>query len=328
MVNDMIEQWIIGVDLGGTTIKLAVIQQTGEIKHKWEIPTDVSSEGRNITYDIANSIREKLVELEIPKRNILGIGLGAPGPVDLENGVIYEAVNLGWKNNYPLQQLLEDETDIPTIIDNDANCAALGEMWKGAGSGAKELICITLGTGVGGGVIANGDIIHGINGAAGEIGHITSVPIGGAPCNCGKTGCLETISSATGIVRIAMEKLQNQRQADGELVRLFLQKGKVTAKDVFDTAREGDSIAMDVVNEVAYYLGLALANVANLLNPETIVLGGGVSKAGDVLLNPVKDYFNKYALNRVAHSTKLTIATLGNDAGVIGAAWLVLNKKQ
>jgi glucokinase len=323
----MLEKWIIGVDLGGTTTKLAILKQTGEIKHKWEIPTDVSSEGSNITYDIAKSINEKLVEFDISKSNIFGIGLGAPGPVDLDNGVIYEAVNLGWKDNYPLQQVLQDATEIPTIIDNDANCAALGEMWKGAGNGAKELICITLGTGVGGGVIANGDIIHGINGAAGEIGHITSVPVGGAPCNCGKMGCLETVSSATGIVRLATEKLQN-RLDDSKLVQLFLQKGKVTAKDVFDTAREGDSVAKDVVNEVAFHLGLALANVANVLNPEKIVLGGGVSKAGDVLLIPVNDYFKKFAFNRVALSTKLDIATLGNDAGVIGAAWLVINKKQ
>lgn len=320
------EKWIIGVDLGGTTTKLAVLQQTGEIIHKWEIPTDVSSEGRNITYDIAKSINEKIVELDILKSNILGIGLGAPGPVDLENGVIYEAVNLGWKDQYPLQQLLEDATAIPTVIDNDANSAALGEMWKGAGDGAKDLICITLGTGVGGGVIANGDIIHGINGAGGEVGHITSVPVGGAPCNCGKTGCLETVASATGIVRIAMGKLQNI-QVDSKLHHLIIHKGKITAKDVFDIAREGDLIANEVLNEVAVHLGLALANVATIFNPDKIVLGGGVSKAGYVLLKPVKEYFEKFAFNRVAQSTKLTIATLGNDAGVIGAAWLVLNKK-
>ena len=321
----MKEKLIIGDDLGGTTTKLAVLKQTGEIINKWEIPTDVSSEGRNIICDIAKSINQKIVELDITNGDILGIGLGAPGPVNLENGVIYEAVNLGWQDKYPLQQLLEEATAISTIIDNDANCAALGEMWKGAGNGAKDLICITLGTGVGGGIIANGDIIHGINGAGGEIGHVTSVSVGGAPCNCGKTGCLETIASATGIVRLARGKLQN-RQVDSKLHHSLIHKGKITAKDVFDAASEGDLIANDVVNEVAKYLGLALANVATIFNPEKIVLGGGVSKAGDTLLKPVKEYFEKFVFNRVAQSTKLTIATLGNDAGVVGAAWLVLKK--
>jgi glucokinase len=322
----MSEKWIVGVDLGGTSTKLAIINLEGEISHKWEIPTDVSEEGKNITLDIAKSIGQKLEELGILKTNVLGIGMGAPGPVDLENGIIYEAINLGWKNRYPLQQVLEDATAIPVVIDNDANCAALGEMWKGAGNGAKELVCITLGTGVGGGVIANGDIVHGINGAAGEIGHITSVTEGGAPCNCGKSGCLETVASATGIVRIATEKLQKE-PVEGEMQNLFLKNGKLTAKDVFDTARNGDQAAKDVLIEVAFHLGLALANVANTTNPEKIVLGGGVSRAGDILLAPVKEYFEKFAFIRVAQSTKITIATMGNDAGVIGAAWLVLNKK-
>lgn len=322
----MSENLIIGVDLGGTTIKLAIINVEGEISHKWEIPTDVTDEGKNIISDIAEAIDQKLGEHSIPKTNVIGIGMGAPGPVDLENGIIYEAINLGWKNKYPLQQKLEEATQLPVVIDNDANCAALGEMWKGAGNGAKEVVCITLGTGVGGGVIANGDIVHGINGAAGEIGHITSVTADGAPCNCGKTGCLETVASATGIVRIATEKMQ-QEPSEGEMHKLFVQNGKITAKDVFDSARNGDQLANEVINEVAFHLGLALSHVANTTNPEKIVIGGGVSRAGDILLAPVKAYFEKFAFIRVAQSTKLTIATMGNDAGVIGAAWLVLNKK-
>lgn len=322
----MSEKFVIGVDLGGTSIKLAIVSLEGEISQKWEIPTDVTNQGENITVDIAKSIDQKLEEFGLNKTNVIGIGMGAPGPVNLEEGIIYEAINLGWRNNYPLQQILEHATSIPVVIDNDANCAALGEMWKGAGNGAKDVVCITLGTGVGGGVIANGDIIHGVNGAAGEIGHITSVPEGGSPCNCGKTGCLETVASATGVVRIATEKLQNQ-PVDGELHRIFSRNGKVSAKDVFDAARNSDPTANEVLKEIAFYLGLALANVANTLNPEKIVLGGGVSRAGDVLVAPVKEYFEKYAFIRVAKSTKITLATMGNDAGVIGAAWLVLNKK-
>ncbi|MDP4163031.1 MAG: ROK family glucokinase, partial [Bacillota bacterium] len=194
----MAEKWLVGVDLGGTTTKLAFINLYGEIIHKWEIQTDNTDNGKNITINIAKAIDLKLEELDQEKSRLLGIGMGAPGPVNYATGVIYNAVNLGWHDNYPLKDMLEVETSLPAIIDNDANCAALGEMWKGAGNGAKDIVCVTLGTGVGGGVIANGDIVQGFSGAGGEIGHITSMPIGGAPCNCGKTGCLETIASATG----------------------------------------------------------------------------------------------------------------------------------
>lgn len=321
----MAEKWLIGVDLGGTTTKLAFISLYGEVLHKWEIPTDVSNEGKNITLHIAKSIDQKLEELGHSKSEVVGIGMGAPGPVDLSSGIIFEAVNLGWREPYPLKDLLEVETSLPAVIDNDANCAALGEMWKGAGNGAKDLVCVTLGTGVGGGVIANGDIVHGISGAAGEIGHITSLAEGGAPCNCGKTGCLETIASATGIVRIAKEVLSSV-PANGDLTAVFKETGLVTAKDVFDAARRDDVNALKVINTVALHLGIALANIANTLNPEKIVLGGGVSKAGDVLLNPVKEQFLRNSFPRVAQSTEISIATLGNDAGVIGAAWLVKNK--
>lgn len=325
-MRNLAEKWIIGIDLGGTTTKLAFVSTKGEIIDKWEIPTDVTNEGNNIIRDISKSINQKLGEKGKLKTDIIGIGMGAPGPVNLETGVIYGAVNLGWKTEYHLKQIVEKETQIPTVIDNDANCAALGEMWKGAGNGAKDVVLVTLGTGVGGGVITNGDIVQGINGAAGEIGHISSIPEGGAPCNCGKSGCLETIASATGIVRIANSKLQTE-VVEGELLKLYKKTGIVTAKDVFDAARNGDSVAKQVVEEVSYYLGLALANVANTLNPEKIVLGGGVSKAGDILLTPVEGYFRKYSFPRVAQSTRLAVATLGNDAGVIGAAWLVINKK-
>lgn len=321
----MSNQWIAGVDLGGTTTKIAFITMDGEIVHKWEIPTDNANEGQNITVNIAESINDKLHELGEKKDKLIGIGMGAPGPVDYETGIILNVVNLGWKDNYPLKDSLEAAAGLPAAIENDANCAALGEMWKGAGSGAKDLVCVTLGTGVGGGVIANGNIVQGVNGAAGEIGHITSIPFDGAPCNCGKTGCLETVASATGIVRLATEELL-KGESDGELAQTFAANGKITAKDVFDSARNNDSVALKVIGEVSFYLGFALANIANTLNPEKIVLGGGVSKAGDILLNAVKENFAKYAFLSVRKSTKLAVATLGNDAGVLGAAWLIKNK--
>ncbi|SFA96241.1 MULTISPECIES: ROK family glucokinase [unclassified Bacillus (in: firmicutes)] len=321
----MADKWLVGVDLGGTTTKLAFINVYGEIIHKWEIPTDNSDEGKNITINIAKSIDQTLEELDASKSKLLGIGMGAPGPVNLATGVVYKTVNLGWKDHYPLKDLLEVETTLPAVIDNDANCAALGEMWKGAGNGAKDLVCVTLGTGVGGGVIANGDIVQGVSGAAGEIGHITSIPFGGALCGCGKTGCLETIASATGIVRLANERLGDE-EINSSLRDILISNGKISAKDVFDHARNGDEMALKVLDEVGMHLGLALANIANTLNPEKIVLGGGVSKAGDVLLNIVKSNFEKFAFPRVKESTNITLATLGNDAGVIGAAWLIKNK--
>jgi glucokinase len=317
-------KWIVGVDLGGTTTKLAFVTTDGEIVHKWEIPTDNVNEGQNITVNIAKAIDEKLYELGKSKNELSGIGMGAPGPVNYEKGIVLNVVNLGWQDNYPLKDKLEAATSLPAAIENDANCAALGEMWKGAGNGAKDLVCVTLGTGVGGGVIAGGQVIQGINGAAGEIGHITSIPAGGAPCNCGKTGCLETVASATGIVRLAKEKLENE--PTGELAEKLTKNGTITAKDVFDAARNSDRISLKVLDEVSFYLGFALANIANTLNPESIVLGGGVSKAGEILLDPVNDNFAKFAFSAVRDSTKISLATLGNDAGVLGAAWLIKNE--
>ncbi|WP_042458382.1 ROK family glucokinase [Neobacillus dielmonensis] len=321
----MMNQWIAAVDLGGTTSKIAFISKEGSIVHKWEIPTDNSDEGANITANIAASIDEKLKQLGVSKEVLLGIGMGAPGPVDYETGVILNAVNLGWKDNFPLKDSLEAATSLPAAVENDANCAALGEMWMGAGKGAKDLVCVTLGTGVGGGVIVNGRIVQGVNGAAGEIGHSTAVPFGGAPCNCGKTGCLETVASATGIVRLAIEEIKKD-ELQGELAKLFSVQQKITAKDVFDYAKTGDPIGQKVLNEVSFHLGLILANLANTLNPEIIVLGGGVSKAGSILLDSVNSYFAKFAFPAVKNSTKLALATLGNDAGVLGAGWLIKSK--
>ncbi|WP_042345969.1 ROK family glucokinase [Bacillus massiliigorillae] len=317
------KKWLIGVDLGGTTTKLAFINLDGEIVHKWEIPTDISDKGVYITENIAKAIKAKLDELGQTNANVVGVGMGAPGAVDENTGIIFEAVNLGW-TNYPLQDKLSTATGLPVVIENDANMAALGEMWKGAGDGAKDLVCVTLGTGVGGGVIVNGNMVSGISGAAGEIGHMTSVVENGYACNCGKTGCLETVASATGIVRVAMEKIESNPTSS--LKKILDETGSISAKDVVICAEAGDEYALSVLDQVCFYLGLTLANVANVLNPEKIVIGGGVSKAGDILLNNILKYFKKYAFIRVRESTSISIATLGNDAGAIGAAWLVKNK--
>jgi glucokinase len=314
--------WLVGVDIGGTTIKMAFITQYGEIVHKWEIVTNISEKGKYITTDIAKAIDKKLEELGESKLKLKALGMGAPGPVNMATGLIYEAVNLGWEN-YPLKDLLEVETGLPVVVDNDANLAAIGEMWKGAGEGSKDLICVTLGTGVGGGIITNGEIVHGINGAGGEIGHITVVPEGGAQCNCGKTGCLETVASATGIVRMAKEALE--KAPESKLAVIAKETG-LTAKIIFEQADLGEEVALAVVNTVTAQLGLVLANLANAMNPEKIVIGGGVSKAGEKLLNPLRGHFEQFLFPRSKVGVKMAEATLGNDAGVIGAAYLAKTK--
>ncbi|GGE46813.1 glucokinase [Pullulanibacillus camelliae] len=314
------KKWTVGVDLGGTSIKMAFIDETGAIIDKWEIGTDLTDNGANITRDIANSLDEQLQKHAHAKEEIIGIGMGAPGFINFEDGSVFEAVNIGWKN-FPLKAALEKATALPVAVDNDANLAALGEMWKGAGEGAIDLICITLGTGVGAGVIINGQIAHGIGGMAGEIGHITAVSEGGYLCNCGRTGCLETVTSATAIKRMALKDYQNHPES--KLYAIYQDKQDVTTKDVFDAAKEEDPFALSIVDEVARYLGEALSNVAILLNPQKIVIGGGVSLAGETLLKPVDHYIKAFTLPGVYEGLELCKATLGNDAGVIGGAWLI-----
>ncbi|WP_349407808.1 ROK family glucokinase [Pseudalkalibacillus sp. SCS-8] len=319
----MKEKIAVGVDLGGTTIKMAFVDESGNMIEKWHIPTDITDGGRNIANHIGASIKDKLKDTDLEISSIEGIGIGAPGFINLENGFIYKAVNLGWEN-YPLKDDLEGITGLPVFVDNDANIAALGEMWKGAGNQAANLICITLGTGIGGGIILDGEILHGANGMAGEIGHITSITSGGAPCNCGKTGCLETIASATGIARIATEGLSDHPES--ALHQRLDGKERLTAEDVFISAADGDEWSNEVIRTICHHLGLAIANLSNGLNPSKIVIGGGVSKAGDQLLKPLKEVFAQFALPRVYEATDFAIASLGNDAGVVGAAKLLFNQ--
>ena len=250
----------------------------------------------------------------------IGIGMGAPGPIT--DGVIKTAVNIGWEN-YPLKQKLEETFSLPAYVTNDANCAALGELWHGAGKGLENIVCITLGTGVGGGIIIEGNIVSGITGGAGELGHIPVLDDRGYMCNCGKKGCLETVASATGIVRLATEMIQQKEEMESQLYTLYEQTGEITSKHVFDLAREKYPLALKVVDKVAEYLGLAFGGISSILNPEAIIVGGGVSNAGDTLLNPVKTYFNKFAFPAPAGDTKILKAELGNDAGAYGAAYLM-----
>ncbi|GAA5415502.1 glucokinase [Paraliobacillus ryukyuensis] len=311
---------LIGVDIGGTTIKIGIITYEGELLHKWEIPTDKRNSANHIPEDIWNSIQDKLTEQHIERTSIVGIGVGAPGFVDTSTGNVSVAVNIGWRN-FDLGQAIHELSKLPVYVDNDANIAAVGENWKGSGNLAENIIAITLGTGVGGGIIANGHVINGTNGTAGEIGHITVEPEGGAPCNCGRTGCLETVTSATGIARQAKEAVDAGK--DTRLKQRLERNQLLTAKDVFDLAKEGDNVSQSIVAHVTDTLGYAIANVATVINPSKIVIGGGVSKAGEDLLRPLRYAFEKYALPRINEGCEFVIAALENDAGIYGGAYLV-----
>lgn len=313
---------IVGVDVGGTTVKIGIISEEGNILDKWEIPTNKADNGAFILTDIWNSINEKITTKQLQKDEITGIGVGAPGFIEEETGNVYEAVNIGWKD-IEMARELKDISGLPVFVQNDANIAVLGENWKGAGNQAKNLIAITLGTGVGGGIIANGSILNGENGTAGEIGHVTVEPEG-YPCNCGRNGCLETIASATGMVHQATRAIE---QHPNSTLKLFYEQNeKVTTKDIFDLAHKGDTVCKDIIAYTADVLGLVIANLAMQINPSKILIGGGVSKAGDQFINMIENSFRNYCLKRVSDVCNLTVAQLGNDAGIIGAAFLVKQK--
>ena len=312
---------LIGVDLGGTTIKFAILTAEGEIQQKWSVETNILDDGVHIVPDIIDSINHHLALYEMKPEQFIGIGVGTPGTVNIEAGTVIGAYNLNWKTEQNVKEAIEAGTGIKFAIDNDANVAALGERWKGAGNNADDVVFMTLGTGVGGGIIANGQMIHGL-GAGGEIGHINVEP-NGYLCTCGNKGCLETYASATGVVRVARD-MAEEFAGKSELKRMLDDGEEISSKIIFDLAKEKDTLAAMVVDRVCYYLGLACANLGAISNPDYIVIGGGVSAAGKFLLDQVKDYFQKFAFPTVKTSTKLKLAELGNEAGVIGAASLAL----
>lgn len=309
------DRYCFGADIGGTTVKLGLFTPGGDIVKKWEIPTRKEDNGSHILPDIAASIKSEMAERNLTKDNIIGIGAGAPGPVD-KDGVIYKAVNLGW-GVLNMKQELNKLTDLPVRAGNDANVAALGEMWKGGGEGFKDLVVVTLGTGVGGGVIIDGKVVAGCNGGGGEIGHIHIEDDEEESCGCGNRGCLEQYTSATGIVRLANRRLKKD---DSDSV---LRNGEVTAKTVFDAVKAGDPLAVEIAEEFGRYLGKGLAIIAGVTNPEVFVIGGGVSKAGPVIIDYVQKYYKQYVFH-ASKDAKFKLATLGNDAGIYGAAKLIL----
>lgn len=320
----MLDKKVIGIDLGGTTAKIGILSQSGDILSKWELSTDISEEGTKIVPNIIQSIKAYLDSEKLSSEDFLGIGMGTPGTVNRKNGTVIGAFNLNWKTLQPIREQFESSTGIPFFLDNDANVAALGEQWKGAGNNEKNVSFITLGTGVGGGLVSDGTLIHGAVDAAGEVGHITVEP-GGYECTCGKKGCLEQYASATGIVRLARD-LAKEYSEESDLKTLVLSNDPLDSKAIFDAAKAGDTYANFVVDRFAYYLGLAMGNIANILNPSTIVLGGGVSKAGEFLVEKVSKVVEEFTFPTIRSVTKIKIAELENDAGMIGAASLVINE--
>ena len=314
---------IIGIDLGGTSVKFAILTQEGEIQEKWSIKTNILDEGSHIVPDIIASIQHHLELLNLSAEDFIGIGMGSPGAVDRFEGTVVGAYNLNWKNVQPIKKDIESALGIPFFIDNDANVAALGERWKGAGEKQPDVVFMTLGTGVGGGIVAEGKLLHGAGGVAGALGHITVDFDRPFDCTCGKKGCLETVASATGILNLT-RRYADEYAGDAELKRLIDDGEDVTAKTVFDLAKDGDELALIVYRHFSQYLGIACANIASVLNPANIVIGGGVSAAGQFLLDGVQKVFDENTFPQVRTSTQLVLANLGNDAGVIGAASLVL----
>ncbi|MBO1306566.1 ROK family glucokinase [Enterococcus sp. 669A] len=311
---------LLGIDLGGTTVKFAILTQEGDIQQKWSIDTNILDEGQHIVPDIIESINHHLALYNMKPEQFIGIGMGTPGSVNIVEGTVIGAYNLNWKTLQPVKEMIEKGTGIPFFIDNDANVAALGERWKGAGENDPDVVFVTLGTGVGGGIVMNGQLLHGAAGCAGEIGHITVDPEG-FECTCGKRGCLETVASATGVVRVARQLAEEY--AGGSELKARLDNGEdITSKDVFELAAANDDLALRVVDKVTFYLGLACGNIGNTLNPSAIIIGGGVSAAGEFLRSRVEKYFQQFTFPQVRNSTKIKLAELGNEAGVIGAASL------
>jgi len=314
----MSEKIYVGVDVGGTTVKLGLCNAEGELLQTYEGPTEVSKGPDAILSNIAAYVKQIVEESPYVWEQVAGVGIGIAGFLDIPKGFIKHSPNL-YLNNVDLKGFLEQELNILVKVNNDANVAALGEAWAGAGRGVQHCVMYTLGTGVGGGIIIDGKIVEGFQSVAGELGHMAIVPdLEAIQCGCGKMGCLETVSSATGIIRMAEEAV-----ARGDRTSLSAVE-KIMAKDVLDAAKAGDEVATRIVSRAAYYLGRSMAMMAIILNPECFIVGGGVAKAGEFLFEQIREVFDKYTQNASKENVKIIPATLGNNAGVVGAAGLIL----
>lgn len=311
-----VKKYGFGVDVGGTSVKMGFFETDGKLLDKWEIRTNTNDKGKAILPDIARAIDNKLAQEGISKNEVEGVGIGVPGPVR-SDGVVNICVNLGW-GVINVAEELSGMTGLKVRVGNDANVAALGEMWQGGAKGSSDVILVTLGTGVGGGIIVDGKIVAGFDGAGGEIGHITVNNDEIEPCNCGQYGCLEQYTSATGIVRMAKRKLA--KTSEETKLRSY---DRLSAKNVFDEAKAGDSVALGLVDDLGEILGSALSNMACVVNPEVIVIGGGVSKAGQILIDTIQKHYVETAFH-ACRNTRFELARLGNDAGIYGSMRMIL----
>lgn len=345
----MNNKFVAGIDIGGTAVKLGLFKADYTIIDKWSMPTEKTFTGEILIEKIADSIKTKISEKNMDKSDLLSVGIGVPGSVD-ENGIVNYAPNVGWKM-FDAAGLMSKKLGVSVKVANDANTAAFGELKCGSAKNKSSICFITLGTGVGGGIVVNDSIVTGFCGCGGEIGHIIVNPNETSSCNCGRYGCLEQYASATGIARLAaklMEKYKNSGKTESllfkfgsekdELVKTEVENGcennttsnavyNITAKEVFDCAKENDSLAIEIVEEFADILGKALSNIACLFNPQIFVIGGGVSNAGEILVQYVQKHFVKYAYSDCVN-TEFAIASLKNDAGIYGAAALALDLKE
>ena len=314
------KEYAFGIDLGGTTAKVGLFTTAGALLEKWEVPTDTSNAGEHILGNLAKAVKDKMQENGITAEQVEGVGVGVPGPVLDSRIVPIVCANLGgWGERNVSIQLSGLLDGIKVLVGNDANVAALGEIWMGCAKGCRSAVMVTLGTGVGGGIIVNDKVIAGAHGAGGEIGHAHVIDGMQEACNCGNHGCLEQVASATGIARLAREAL-----AATDAPSVMREKENISAKTVFDAVKENDAIAIQVAEKFGSYLGKALATFSTVADPEIIVIGGGVSKAGPILLDYIIHPFKEYAFTPCKETTKFALATLGNDAGIFGAAKLVL----
>ena len=311
------EKRCFGVDIGGTTVKMGLFTVDGKVTDKWEIPTRKEENGKYILEDIAKSVKERMQRDTLTLEDIAGLGIGVPGPVK-EDGTVLKCANLGW-GVFNVADTVRELTGIENVkVGNDANVAALGEMWQGGGKGYNNLVMVTLGTGVGGGVILGGKILTGSNGAGGEIGHIRVNYEEKDVCGCGKTGCLEQYASATGVVRLAKKALEKKEK------KTTLVADDLSAKAVFDAAKAGDELAMDIVEDFGFYLGMALAHISQVIDPEVFVIGGGVARAGQIIIDEVSKNYEENVMFALKNKA-FKMAELGNDAGIYGSARMVLD---
>lgn len=315
--NLYMKEYCFGIDVGGTTVKLGLFRTDGTLLKKWEIKTRTEEKGKYILDDIADSVKGTMQAEKITADQVKGVGIGVPGPTRAD-GYVEVCVNLGWDHINPAKELSE-KLGIPVKAGNDANVAALGEMWKGGGEGYQDVVLLTLGTGVGGGVVLGGRMVAGNRGLGGELGHITVNMDETDACNCGNHGCLEQYASATGVVRVTKKLL-----AQSNTPSVLRGNGNLSAKAVFDAAKEGDALALEAVEVLGRYLGLIISSVALTVDPDIFVIGGGVSRAGSILTDVITKYYHRFtALTQ--YKVPVVLAKLGNDAGIYGSARMALD---